>query len=81
MIVNPDKFRLICLQQSRKKLIQEKLQMDNSEIEFEDSVTLLCITVDNRLSFDDHISKLYNKAFMQLNAIFRLKKYMSQKFK
>ena len=70
--------------------------MDNNEIEFEDSVTLLCITVDNRLSFHDHISKLYNeafmlkkkkkkkkkkKAFMQLNAIFRLKKCMSQKFK
>ena len=32
-----------------------------------------------RLSFDDHISKLCNKASMQLNAIFRLKKYMSQK--
>ena len=32
-----------------------------------------------RLSFDDHISKLCNKASMQLNAIFRLKKYTSQK--
>ena len=42
-------------------------------------VTLLGITIDNRLSFDDHISKLCNKASMQLNAIFRLKKYMSQK--
>ena len=42
-------------------------------------MTLLGITIDNRLSFDDHISKLCNKASMQLNAIFRLKKYMSQK--
>ena len=81
MIVNPDKFQLICLQHSRKQLIQEKLPMDNNKIEFEDSETLLCITVDNRLSFDDYILKLYNKAFMQLNAIFRLKKYMSQKLK
>ena len=64
MIVNPDKFQLICLQQSIKQLIQEKLPMDNNKIEFEDSVTLLCITVDNRLSFDDYILKLYNKVFM-----------------
>ena len=42
-------------------------------------MTLLDITIDNRLSFDDHISKLFNKASMQLNAIYRLKKYMSQK--
>ena len=42
-------------------------------------MTLLGITIGNRLSFDDHISKLCNKAFMQLNSIFRLKKYMSQK--
>ena len=42
-------------------------------------MTLLGITIGTRLSFDDHISKLCNKAFMQLNSIFRLKKYMSQK--
>ena len=42
-------------------------------------MTLLGISNDNRLSFDDHISKLSNKPSMQLNAIFRLKKYMSQK--
>ena len=64
------------LQKFTKKLIQEKLQTDNNEIESENSVTLLGITIDNRLSLDDHISKLCNKASMQLNAIFRLKKYV-----
>ena len=67
------------LQKSAKKVIQEKLQIDNNEIESENLVTLLGITIVNRLSFHDHISKLCNKASMQLNAIFRLKKYMSQK--
>ena len=43
------------------------------------TLTLLGITIDNRLSFDGHISKLCNKASMQLNAIFILKKQMSQK--
>ena len=72
MIVNPDKFQLMFLQKSAKKVIQEKLQIDNKEIESENSVTLLAITIDNQLPFDDHISKLCNKASMQLNAIFRL---------
>ena len=67
------------LQKSTKKVIQEKLQIDNNEIKSENLVTLLGITIDNQLSFDDHISKLCNKASMQLNAIFRLKKHMSKK--
>ena len=61
------------------KLIQEKFQIDNNEIESENSVTFLGITIDDWLSFDDHISKLCNKASMQINAILRLKKYMNQK--
>ena len=76
MILNPDKFQLMFLQKSAKKVIQGKLQIDNKEIESKNSVTLLSITIDNRLSFDDHISKLCNKASMQLNGIFRLKKYL-----
>ena len=80
MIVNPDKFQLMLLQNSTKKVIREKLESDNNEIESADSVIILGITIDNQLSFDDHISKLCNKASMQLNAIFRLlKKYLSQK--
>ena len=79
MMVNPDKFQLMILQKSTKKVIQEKLQIDNNEIESENSVTLLVITIDNRLSFDVHISKLCNKSSMQLIATFRLKKYMTQK--
>ena len=55
-------------------VIQEKLHIDNNEIESENLLTLLGITIDNRLSFDGHISKLYHKASMQLNALFRLKK-------
>ena len=79
IIVNPEKSQLMLLQKSTKKVIQEKLQIDNNEIKSENLVTLLGITIDNQLSFDDHISKLCNKASMQLNAIFRLKKYMSKK--
>ena len=78
MIVTPDKFQLM-LQKSTKKLVQEKLQIVYNEMKSENSVTLLGIAIDNRLSSNDHISKILNKASMQLNVIFRLKKYMSQK--
>ena len=67
------------LQKFTKKVIQEKLQIDNNEIESEKSVTLLGITIDNQLSFDNHISKLCNNASIQLNDLFRRKKYISQK--
>ena len=62
MIVNPDKFQLILLQKSTKKVIQEKLQIRSNEFKSKNSVTLLGVTIDNRLSFDYHISKLCNKA-------------------
>ena len=62
MIVNPDKFQLKFLRKSKKKVIQEKLEIYNNEIESENSVTLSGITIDKQLSFDDHISKLCNKA-------------------
>ena len=77
MIVNPDKFQLMLLQNSTKQLIQGKL--NSNETESENLVTLLGVTIDNRLSFDDHISKLCNKPSIQLNVIFKLKKYMGQK--
>ena len=35
MIVNPDKFQLMLLQKSTTKVIEEKLQIDNNEIESE----------------------------------------------
>ena len=79
MIVNPDKSQLVLLQKSIKKVIPEKLQISKNEIKSENSVILLGTTTDNRLPFDDHISKLCNKASIELNAIFRLKKHMSQK--
>ena len=55
MIVNPDKFQLMLLQKYTKKVIQEKLQINNNEIESENLVTLLGIIIENWLSFDDHL--------------------------
>lgn len=64
------------LQKSSTQNSIEKLQIANNEIKSESLVTLLGVTIDNRLTFDEHISKLCKKASMQLNAIQRLSKYI-----
>ena len=79
MIVNPDKFQFILLQESVKQVIQKKLQIDSNEVKCDNLVMLLGITIYNRLSLDDHISKLDNKASMQLNSIFRQEIHLSKR--
>ena len=54
-------------------------EIDGNKIETANSVDLLGIHIDNKLTFDDHIFTLCNKASMQLNAIGRLKHYLGKK--
>ena len=65
MIVNLDKFQLMLLKKSTNKFIKAKLQININEIESENSVTLLGITIDNRLPYfktiqqSTHATKCY----------------------
>ena len=70
MIVNPDKFEAMILQNSRNSKNYEsvKLELGSAKIDTKNAVKLLGITIDNLLNFKDHISELCNKASMQLNA-------------
>ena len=45
------------------------IEIDDNKIETTNSVDLLEIHIDNKLTFDDRIFTFYNKASMQLNAI------------
>ena len=76
MIVNADKCQAIILNKKKKKKKKSeakyKLAIDNNDIESTKSVKLLGITIDDRLLFDQHISNLWSKAAMQLNALGRL---------
>ena len=56
-----------------------RTQFKLNKIETTNSVDLLGIHIDNKLTFDDHIFTLCNKASMQLNAIGRLKHYLGKK--
>ena len=57
------------------------LNISDVTINSENSVKLLGIEIDNRLSFEKHISTLCNKASNQLNAIGRIQKFMGFKEK
>ena len=83
MIVNPDKFQAMILQNSRNSKNYEpvKLEIESTKIETKSAVKLLGITIDNKINFEEHISELYKKASMQLNAINRLHRFMGKEQK
>ena len=77
MIVNPEKYQLMILQRCGNSDAQT-IEIEGNKIETTNSVDLLEIYIDNKLTFDDHIFTLYNKASMQLNEICRLKYYLGK---
>ena len=80
MIVNPSKFQAIVLAKTRET-ISTKFHINDKEIESKDSIKLLGITIDDKLNFDSHISKLCNRASGQLNTLFRFNNYLTPQTK
>ena len=72
MIANPDKFKAIILKKNRSDTSNINLKIDNKEIQTSTSVELLGVKLDNKLSFQKHISDLCMAAGAKLNAIKRL---------
>ena len=79
MIANPDKFHAVLVTKGRDDTKGEKLMIQGKQIQSENAVRLLGVNIDQRLTFDDHISDLCRKAAAQLNALKRLKGYMEFK--
>ena len=80
MIVNPDKFQAMILRPDKKEN-KFQLNINDSIISSEDSVTLLGIEIDSKLNFKNHVSKICRKAGRQLNAISRIQNYLGEKEK
>ena len=55
------------------------IETDGNKVKTTNSIDLLGIHIDNKLTFDDHIFTLCNKASLQLNAIGRLKRCLGKK--
>ena len=68
MIVNPEKFQSMILERSWNSDVLT-IEIDGNKTETTNSVDLLGVHVDNKLTFDDHLFTLCNKASTQLNVI------------
>ena len=77
MIVNSDKIQVIVLNKKRSDLTNTNFQVDNQVIKSVSSVELLGIQIDDKLNFNLHISKICKSAANQLNALIRLKQFLS----
>ena len=79
-IVNPKKVQAM-LVLKRKNTIPEDLtiSINNVDIEPNNSVKLLGITLDNKQNFEKHIGSICKSASCQLNALFRLKIFLGFK--
>ena len=75
MIVNPDKFQAMILS-SDKKDKKFQLNINDSTISSEESVTLSGIEIHNNLNFKNHVSTICKKANRLLNAIGRIQNYV-----
>ena len=61
MIVNPDKFEAIIAKKNAKIKDSYPLKINDQIINSENSVKPLGIEINNKLSFDKHISNLCKK--------------------
>ena len=77
MIINPDKFQTIILDKKKSNLTNIPLTIDNRTIKSVPSVELLGIHLDDKLNFNLHISNICRSTANQLNALIRLKSYLS----
>ena len=72
---NPKKFQFMVLGSSTRQSII--LNINNIKIRESSSVTLLGLTIDNRLTFKDHINILCLRANLKLHALRRIRKYLA----
>ena len=65
------------LNKKRSNLTNTNFQVDDQVIKSVSSVELLSIQIDGKLNFNLHIAKICKFAANQLNALIRLKQFLS----
>ena len=66
-IGNPDRFQAILLDKRKRDHTNQRIVVDNQNIKVVSSVELLGIHIDDKLSFNLHISNICSSAANQLN--------------
>ena len=69
---NPDKFHMILSETST----QLSMMVDNFEIKNSQTEKMLGIKIDNKLTFDPHVSDLCSKVSQKLHALSRVSQFM-----
>ena len=77
MIINRDKFRAIILDKKKSNLRNIPLTIDNQTIKSVPSVELVEIHLYDKLNFNLRVSNICRSAANKLNALIRLKSYLS----
>ena len=71
MAVNSDKFQSIIIKRFGKLKNSYQLLTEDHKIDSKKSVTLLCLEIDNKLNFEEHVTALYQKV-MEMSRLRRL---------
>ena len=71
MIVNPGKSQAMVINRFGRMENKHEMYIENKKITSEHSVRLIGTETDNKLNFDNHVSKLCKKAGSQLISIGR----------
>ena len=74
MKANADKCHLLITTNVENNISIGVKKLQNSKSE-----NLLEVTIDNKLSFTEHVHKIFDKASQKLNALARLSSFMSLK--
>ena len=78
LVANPDKFQTMFVQSNNIDDIDLNVTAENVSLPPWDTMKVLGIDIDNRLTFDGHVSSMCIKAGKQLNALQRLKGSLDQ---
>ena len=81
MIANTDKFQAIVPKRSNKIKYSYYLNINHEVINSENCGKLLGIEIDDKHSFEKHISTLVKKASNQLNVMSRIQRFTGFKEK
>ena len=75
MKANPKEFQFMIL--SKKSYQPQKLTVNTFTVDESDEMELLGLTIDKKLNFSKHIDKLYCNAQYKLDALRRIRTYLS----
>ena len=70
---NPGKSHLLLTSRD-----EASIKIDDNDIKSSSSKKLLGVLIDNKLTFNEHVSKLCKKASNKLHALARISKYMTK---